>query len=75
VKPGDRAKLDQHQAAMKPIWADSVDQARATLADGADPTTVFYTLYLAGRDIEHNRLATVFAFALLREAQAAGCVR
>jgi hypothetical protein len=75
MKPGVRAKLDQHRAAMKPVWADSVDQARATLADGADPTTVFYTLYLAGRDIEHDRLATVFAYALLREAQSAGCAR
>jgi hypothetical protein len=70
--PAYRAELDQIRAEHAEAWAESVRDLKKELDNGQDPAEAFRILYHIGlRDLAREMVATAFACAMLRDAQAA----
>jgi hypothetical protein len=70
--PDYRFKLEEVQGSIGEAWTNSVQATREALDGGRDPAALFWEIFAAARfDMTHDRAATAFAYAMLRDAQAA----
>jgi hypothetical protein len=70
--PAFRAEVDQIRAAHAEAWTENVRDLKEGLDNGEDPAEAFWILYHIGlHDLARETVATVFACAMLRDAQAA----